>query len=104
MTDYTKKATGGDIKAGYALSDTLSTFMLYKYETTEISNESFALQESNSLYPDIATATDSTTSSVTASISRNTTDYRIDPSSGMTNSLSVEFAGLGGTNKFLRYY
>lgn len=101
-TDYTKTSTGGDIKAGYQLSDTLSTFMLYKYETTKISNESFALQESKRLYPDIYTTTNSTTSAVTASISRNTTDYRIDPSSGMTNSLSLEFAGLGGTNKFLR--
>ncbi len=101
-TDYDKKATGGDIKAGYALSDTLSTFMLYKLESIDISNESFALQETISLYPDINTTKSSTTSSVTASISRNTTDYRLDPSSGMTNSLSVEFAGLGGTNKFLR--
>ena len=100
--DYTKLSTGGDIKAGYQLSDTLSTFMLYKYETTNISDESFALQESIRLYPDITTTSDSTTSAVTVSISRNTTDYRIDPSSGMMNSLSLEYAGLGGTNKFLR--
>jgi outer membrane protein insertion porin family len=101
--DYTKRATGADLKAGYQISDTLSTFMLYKFETTNILKQSFALQESIRLYPDIATTKDSTTSSITASVSRNTTDYRIDPSSGMTNSLSVEFAGLGGTNKFLRY-
>jgi outer membrane protein insertion porin family len=29
--DYTRKAVGGDIKAGYPLSDTLSTFWIYKY-------------------------------------------------------------------------
>lgn len=100
--DYTKRTTGADIKAGYQISDTLSTFMLYKYETSKIFDESFALLESKRLYPEISTATDSTTSAVIASISRNTTDYRLDPSSGMTNSLSVEFAGLGGTNKYLR--
>lgn len=101
--DYTKRATGGDIKAGYQLSDTLGTFLLYKLEKASIMKESFALLETRRLYPDLVTANDSTTSSVTASISRNTTDYRIDPSSGMTNSLSVEFAGLGGTNRYLRY-
>ncbi|MBP1729133.1 MAG: surface antigen, partial [Deltaproteobacteria bacterium] len=102
-TDYTKRATGGDIKAGYQLSDTLSTFLLYKYETVDISNESLALQETIRLNPNLVTVHDGTTSSVTASISRNTTDYRLDPTSGMTNSLSVEFAGLGGTSHFLRY-
>lgn len=101
--DYTKRATGTDLKAGYQISDTLSTFLMYKLEETKILKESFALLETRRLYPDMATTNDSTTSSVTASVSRNTTDYRIDPSSGMTNSLSVEFAGLGGTNKFLRY-
>ncbi|NVN98237.1 MAG: outer membrane protein assembly factor BamA [Geobacteraceae bacterium] len=100
--DYDKKATGGDIKAGYQLSDAVGTFFMYKYEKIEISNESFALTETKRLYPQLALTNDSATSSITASISRNTTDYRIDPSSGMTNSLSVEFAGLGGTNKFLR--
>lgn len=103
FVDYTKRATGGDIKAGYQLSDTLGTFLLYKLEKASIMKKSFALLETRRLYPDLVTANDSTTSSVTASISRNTTDYRIDPSSGMTNSLSVEFAGLGGTNRYLRY-
>lgn len=101
--DYDQKTTGGDIKSGYALSDTVSLFLLYKYVETDITNESFALKQTQLTYPDTVTVRDSTTSSITASISRNTTDYRIDPSSGMTNSLSVEFAGLGGTNKFLRY-
>lgn len=101
--DYTKRSTGGDIKGGYQLTDTLSTFLLYKYEKYDIFKESAALLETRRLYPDIVSENDGTTSSVTASISRNTTDYRLDPSSGMTNSLSVEFAGLGGTSRFLRY-
>lgn len=100
--DYTKRATGGDLKAGYQLSDTLSTFFMYKFEKIEIMKESFALLETKRLNPDIAIADDSTTSSITSNISQNTTDYRLDPSKGMINSLSVEFAGLGGTNKFLR--
>ena len=46
--------------------------------------------------------TTATTSSITASLTRNTTDYRLDPSRGMINSVSTEFAGIGGTNRFLR--
>jgi outer membrane protein insertion porin family len=101
--DYTKRATGADIKGGYQFNDTLSTFLLYRFEKVNILKESFALLETRRLFPDLVTTTDSTTSAVTASISRNTTDYRLDPTTGMTNSLSVEFAGLGGTNRFIRY-
>jgi outer membrane protein insertion porin family len=35
-------------------------------------------------------------------LTSNTTDYRLDPSRGMVNSVSTEFAGIGGTNRFLR--
>lgn len=101
--DYTRRATGGDIKAGYPLSDTMSTFFLYKYEEKQIFNQSQSLLDSirNGLIT--APETTSSTSAVSASLNRNTTDYRLDPTRGMTNSLSVEFAGLGGTNRYLRY-
>ncbi|HEY6008728.1 MAG TPA: outer membrane protein assembly factor BamA [Geobacteraceae bacterium] len=101
--DYTRRATGGDVKAGYPLSDTISTFWLYKYEEKEIFNESQSLKDSINAGTIIAPEETSSTSSVTASLTRNTTDYRLDPSSGMVNNISVEFAGLGGTNRFLRY-
>jgi outer membrane protein insertion porin family len=101
--DYTRRATGGDIKAGYTLSDTLSTLWLYKYEVKKIFDESQALliNVQKNLIP--APETDATTSSITASITRNTTDYHLDPTRGMINNLSLEFAGLGGTNRFIRY-
>ena len=102
FVDYTKLAYGGDIKAGYQISDTLNTFLMYKLEQTTILKESFALQRTRDLYPELVTTANSTTSSVTASISRNATDYKVDPSSGMTNSLSIEYAGLGGTTRFVR--
>ncbi len=101
--DYTRKATGGDVKAGYQLSDTLSTFWLYKLEKKNISHESLALQETRRRNPELMSELETTTSSITASITSNTTDYRLDPSSGMTNSLSVEYAGLSGTNRFIKY-
>jgi outer membrane protein insertion porin family len=101
--DYTRRATGGDIKAGYPLSDTLSTFWLYKYEEKQIYDESLALLQNIHVGAIVAPETSSSTSAIMASLTSNTTDYRIDPSSGMMDSLSVEFAGLGGTNRYLRY-
>ncbi|GFO61590.1 outer membrane protein assembly factor BamA [Geomonas silvestris] len=101
--DYTRRATGGDIKAGYSLSDNLSTFWLYKYEQKEIRDESVGLLQSIHLGTIVAPDRSSSTSSITASLTNNTTDYRIDPSLGFINTLSIEFAGLGGSNRFLRY-
>jgi outer membrane protein insertion porin family len=101
--DYTRRATGGDIKAGYPITDTMSAFLLYKYEQKEIFDESAGLLESIHAGALVAPEATSTTSAVLTSLSRNTTDYHPDPTSGMMNSLSIEFAGLGGTNRYLRY-
>lgn len=100
--DYTRRGTGGDIKAGYALTDEISTFWLYKYEQISIFNEDQALLNGIKTGTILNPGTESTTSSITGSITRNTTDYRLDPSRGMMNDLSIEFAGLGGTNRFIR--
>ncbi|WP_437178178.1 outer membrane protein assembly factor BamA [Geomonas diazotrophica] len=101
--DYTRRATGGDIKAGYPLSDTVSTFWLYKYEQKEIFDESEDLRLNILNGTVLAPEKTSTTSAIIASLSRNTTDYRLDPSTGMLNTLSVEFAGVGGTNRYIKY-
>jgi len=101
--DYTRRATGGDIKAGYPLSDTISTFWLYKYEQKEIFEESEELLQNIHNGSVLAPEKTSTTSAIVASLSRNTTDYRPDPSTGMMNTLSVEFAGLGGSNRYIKY-
>lgn len=44
----------------------------------------------------------STTSSITPSITRDSRDNYLDPSRGSRNSLSVTFAGLGGSNAFIK--
>jgi outer membrane protein insertion porin family len=101
--DYTRRATGGDIKAGYTLSDSLSTFFIYKYEEKQILDESVGLLRSIQTGLILAPEVRSTTSAISGSLTSNTTDYRIDPTSGMIDTVSVEFAGLGGTNRYLRY-
>ncbi|HJV65027.1 MAG TPA: outer membrane protein assembly factor BamA [Geomonas sp.] len=101
--DYTRRATGGDIKAGYPLTDTLSTFWLYKLEAKEIFNLSSALLDGIHSGTVVAPDSHSVTSAIQASLSSNTTDYHPDPTSGWINTLSIEFAGVGGTNRYLRY-
>ena len=102
-TEFNRRVTGFDIKGGYPLTDSISAFLMYKYEDKKIYDESLAFKENVALGLIQAPETSSTTSSVTGTISRNTTDYRLDPSRGMLNTLSVEYAGLGGTNKFARF-
>jgi outer membrane protein insertion porin family len=101
--DFSRRVTGGDIKAGYPLTDTINTFWVYKYEIKDIYNESSAFQSLVASKAVLTPEASSTTSSLFISLTRNTTDYRLDPSSGMMNTVSAEFAGLGGTNKFARY-
>ncbi|MRR34619.1 outer membrane protein assembly factor BamA, partial [bacterium] len=44
------------------------------------------------------------TSSISASLTRDTTDFRLDPTRGMVNNVSIEVAGIGGTSRFIRYF
>lgn len=103
-TDYYRRLVGGDIKGGYPINDNLSTFVMYKYEIKDLydpSTEYKTLHDADTYgtYP-LGTTT---TSSLYSSITHNSTDYRLDPSTGMINTFSVEYAGLGGDNKYARF-
>jgi outer membrane protein insertion porin family len=102
-TDYTRRLTGGDIKAGYPISDNLSTFFMYKYEVKDLFKPTLSYAAYHLRNPNDYPLGVSVTSSIFSSISRNTTDYRLDPTTGMISSLSAEYAGLGGDNKYARY-
>lgn len=97
--DFTRRVTGGDIKAGYPLTDNLSTFWMYKWEDKKIFDLSAALLAE----PEFVTETSGTTSSIYASLTLNTTDFRLDPSRGNVSTVSVEYAGPGGSNRYVRY-
>jgi len=101
-TDYSRRLTGADIKAGYSFSDFVSTFFMYKYEIKDIYDATDAYRDWSYKYPGDYPLDQSKTSSIYASITHDNTDYRFDPSSGMINTLSVEYAGPGGTNYFVR--
>jgi len=97
-TDFSEKATGGAIKVGHPLGRYSRGLVTYRYEEKQIYNVSpsasftVAQQEGNSVL-----------SSITGTLSRNTTDYRMDPSRGGASSFSLEYAGLGGTNNFAKF-
>ena len=96
-TEYTENKTGGDIKLGFPVARDIRAFLIYRYEEKTISDvDPFA----SSIIQD--QAGDSALSSIFVSLSRDTTDYRLDPSSGGRSELSVEYAGLGGDEKFAR--
>lgn len=103
-TDYVRRLNGADIKAGYPISDSVGTFLMYKYEVKNILEPSIAYQTlhdtlGNDTYP----LGETTTSSIYSSITHNNTDYRLDPSTGFINAFSAEYAGLGGDNKYARF-
>jgi outer membrane protein insertion porin family len=101
-TDYSRRVTGGDIKAGYPFNDFIGTFWMYKYEIKDIYDViNQAILQNPTIYPSIQPGS-TTTSAIFASLTHNNTDFRFDPSTGMANSLAVEYAGIGGQNKYIR--
>jgi outer membrane protein insertion porin family len=101
--DYSRRLLGGDIKTGYPLNDFVGIFFMYKYEIKDIYNPSVAYQLLNWQDKDNYPSGNTVTSSIFGSITRNVTDYRLDPSSGMINTFAIDFAGVGGDNKFARF-
>jgi outer membrane protein insertion porin family len=97
-TDFTRKTTGGDIKLGVPITDNLKSFFVYRYEAKDIRDID---EDASDLIKEQEGK--STLSSITASLTRNTTDYRPDPTTGNISELSVEFAGLGGSERFVKY-
>jgi outer membrane protein insertion porin family len=97
-TDFSKKTKGGDIKTGFPITDNTRAFFIYRYEEKEIYDVDFTA--SNIIREQEGT---STLSSIYASLTRNTTDYYLDPTKGSVTEGSAEFAGLGGTEKFSKY-
>jgi outer membrane protein insertion porin family len=95
--EYSKEALGGKIKLGLPITYATRTFFIYKFEQKDIYDvddlASYLIREQEGR---------STLSSIYASLSTNTTDYRPDPSSGFMSEVSIEFAGLGGTERFVK--
>ncbi len=96
--DFSERTTGGNLKLGFPLRDDLRAFFLYRYEDKEI----YDVEDTASNFIQSQVG-QSTLSAVTAMLRRDTTDYRLDPTRGSMSEASIEFAGIGGTEKFIKY-
>lgn len=95
---FSEKRTGGNLKLGVPLSEKLRAFFLYRYEDKEIYDVSATA--SRFVQEQVGT---STLSSITSMLRRDTTDYRLDPTRGSMSEASIEFAGVGGDQRFVKY-
>ncbi len=98
--DYSdRRSIGGSLVGGRSLKYNLSARLGYKYEVNTVYNiDDNAEQEIKDLKGD------QITSSLTATLIRDTLDNRMDPTKGNHASASFEFAGsfLGGENDFYK--
>ncbi len=97
-SDFSRSATGGAIKVGRSIGEYSRILFVYRFEAKDIYDvdptAAWDIQQEEGT---------STISSITSTFSRNTTDYRPDPTRGGVLDTSWEFAGLGGTEKFSKY-
>ena len=95
--EYDKKAFGFFTGLGKDFSEYWHGDVSYNFERATISN----IKQGASIIIKDQEGT-KTTSSITPTITRDTRDNYLDPSRGSRNSLSVTFAGLGGSNAFIK--
>ncbi|MEN8730286.1 MAG: outer membrane protein assembly factor BamA [Desulfuromonadales bacterium] len=96
--DYSRDATGFALKAGHPIGEYSRLLATYRLEFVDVYDIGFFA--SDTIKDQEGT---STVSSVTTTYSYNTTDNRLDPSTGTDLSASWEFAGIGGTEHFSKY-
>jgi outer membrane protein insertion porin family len=95
--DYTRRASGFAVGLGKNFAEYWFINTRYNYEAVDVLN---IIAGASKIITD--QAGHSTTSSITPSIGRDSRDNFLDPSTGSRNSVYVTYAGLGGTNNFVR--
>jgi len=95
--EYEKKATGLGISFGKRFSDYWFGDIAYRFENANIFNVS---ENASAIIRDQEGTR--VTSSITPSLIRDSRDNYLDPTRGSRNSLYVTYAGLGGTNNFVK--
>jgi outer membrane protein insertion porin family len=97
FVEYDKKATGFGLALGRRLSDYWYGEVAYNFENANIfnvaSNASLIIKDQEGTR---------VTSRITPSLIRDSRDNYLDPSRGSRNSVYVTYAGVGGTNHFVK--
>ncbi len=99
FTEYNYKITGGDLRFGRSLTDSLRVDAMYKYEIVDVYN----VAANASLYVRQQEG-QTTTSAISLTPSVDTLDDYFNPRRGTKTSLFIQDAGgiLGGTNYFVK--
>lgn len=99
-SDYDKQSMGGRLLFGYPLGEYTNLSWNYRLEKYVIDNID---DDADKVIRDIEG--DNWASTVYASIKRDTTDRRINPTKGSTYQFSTEYGGgiLGGDDDFIKY-
>lgn len=95
--NFTREATGFDLSLGKSFWEYWGATVSYNFEKADI----FDVDPGASAFVKDQEGT-RTTSSVSFSVARDTRDNYLDPLRGTRHSASFTFAGLGGTNAFLK--
>ena len=96
--EYDEHRTGGSIRAGHPVTRNSKAYLTYRYEQQEILNIAATVDPNDPWIYE----RQSTLSSITTEWIRNTTDFYQDPTRGGVTKLSLEYAGLGGTEDFVK--
>jgi outer membrane protein insertion porin family len=97
---YELKSNGGLVRFGYPVFDYTRLNLSYGYDVSNMTDLTF--DPTASVYWKEMEG-EHTTSSITPSIIYDSRDKAINPTEGSKNSISVEYAGLGGDVGFTKY-
>lgn len=100
---YTLRTNGFGLAVGKSFTEYVSASLRYSYDRSEVANLTasppFALEKQIDSYGKTIS-----TSAVTASLSRDSRDFYLDPKEGSRNTMFIEYAGgpLGGNPSFIK--
>jgi outer membrane protein insertion porin family len=97
FTDFDRNSFGGSLSLGHRIFE--SSIFRFGYQIEDVEVTDFQTTVPAIFTPNLS----GLTSSASVSLQRDTRNNRIFPTMGMFNSVSAEFAGLGGDNDFLRF-
>ncbi|GAB4488777.1 MAG: outer membrane protein assembly factor BamA [Thermodesulfovibrionales bacterium] len=95
--EYDKEAWGGYVGLGKTFSEYIRGDITYNFERATIKNVD---DDASHVIKDEEGT--STTSSITLNVVRDSRDNYMDPTRGSRNSLTFTFAGLGGSNAYIK--
>ncbi len=94
---FNEVKTGFDVKLGHPIFELTNLYLTYKLENSYVDPNSII--DTTIIPPD---SVNGYSSSITGSVIYDKRDDRLDPRNGWFWRLSSEFAGLGGSRKFIR--